>query len=322
MELVIGFRNCNYLFCTKFCWAYLLPYMISQVCMSTFINCIVSTVKKVELWEVVQAGDQPLGKGSYGEVVKVTYRGREYAAKKIRGHLVDNDEYFDKALHEFHILRDLVHPNIVQYYTLGKLHKHRLRVLVMELMTTDLHQYLEAATGVISTRKKKGLLNNVAKGLQYLHSKNVWHRDLTAKNVLLDDRGTAKISDFGNSRVVNSDSGYTQSTLTGMPGLNVYMPPEACQPIPDYSHSIDIFSFGHLGLFVLVQKFPIKLLPSMYKDAKGKLLVRDEVERREEYFAKIPPNPDTDQIVELVKKCLEFSPDDRPDIEDIIGKTK
>ena len=290
--------------------------------MSNYI--FVSTVKKVEIWKVVQVGDRPLGSGSYGEVVKVTYRGKVYAAKKIKGHLVDNaDEYFDKVLQEFHILRDLYHPNIVQYHTLGKLQRHRLHVLVMELMTTDLHHYLEAAKDVISTRKKKGLLNNVAKGLQYLHSKNVWHRDLTAKNVLLDNnRGTAKISDFGNSRVVDSDSGHTQSALTSTPGLNVYMPPEACQPNPDYSHLIDIFSFGHLGLFALVQKFPSKLLAPTYKDAKGKLRVRDEVERREEYFAKIPSNPDTDQIVELVKKCLEYSPDDRPDIEDIIGKTK
>ena len=276
----------------------------------------------MKIWKV-QAVDHPsLGSGSYGEVVKVTYKDKEYAAKKIKAHFVDKaDEYNERSLKEYKILSKLFHPNIVRYCALGKLPNVPLHVLVMELMKTDLHHYLEAATGVISTRKKKGVLNDVAKGLQYLHSKKVWHRDLTAKNVLLNDRDTAKISDFGNSRVVDPDFGSTQSTLTGTPGLNVYMPPEACQPNPDYSRLIDIFSFGHLGLFVLVQAFPSKLLSATYKDALGDLRVHDEVKRREKYFAKIPPNPDTNQIVEVVKKCLEFSPDDRPDIEDIIRKT-
>ena len=54
---------------------------------------------------------------------------------------------------------------------------------------------------------------------------------------------------------------------------------------------IDIFSFGHLGLFVLVQEFPsTKLLPPTYQDAEGNIIGYSDVKRREKYFAKIPPN--------------------------------
>ena len=252
----------------------------------------------------------------------MTYKGKAYAAKKIKEHFVDTkDDYNDRSMKEYQLLSKLFHPNIVRYCALGKLPNIPLHVLVMELMKTDLHHHLLDTSIAISIKMKKGFLNDVAKGLKFLHSENVWHRDLTAKNVLLDDRGTAKISDFGNSRVVNSDSGYTQSTLTSTPGLNVYMPPEACQPKPEYCHLIDIFSFGHLGLFVLVQEFPNELLPQTGQDAEGNIIGYSDVKRREKYFAKIPPNPNTDQIVELVKKCLEYSPSKRPDIEDIIRKT-
>ena len=252
----------------------------------------------------------------------MTYKGKAYAAKKIKEHFVDTkDDYNKRSIKEYLILSKLSHPNIVRYCALGILPNIPLHVLVMELMKTDLHHHLLDTSIDISFEMKKGFLNDVAKGLKFLHSNKVWHRDLTAKNVLLDDRGTAKISDFGNSRVVNSDSGYTQSTLTSTPGLNVYMPPEACQRNPKYSHLIDIFSFGHLGLFVLVQEFPNELLPQTGQDAEGKLIGYSDVERREKYFAKIPPNHDTDQIVELVKKCLEYLPSKRPDIEDIIRKT-
>ena len=194
-----------------------------------------------------------LGSGSYGEVLKITHEGKEYAMKRIKGHLVDDSKaYHKKLMKEYDILSKLNHQNIIRYIALGVLPNNELKGIVMELMKTDLHKYLLDTSNEIRMGLKKSFLNDVAKGLQYLHSNYIWHRDLTAKNVLLDDQGTAKISDFGNCRLVDPHSGYNQSSLTAAPGLNVYMPPEAFEARPQYTHSIDIFSFGHLGLFVLL----------------------------------------------------------------------
>ena len=260
-----------------------------------------------------------LGSGSYGEVVKITIEGKEYAMKRIKGHLVDDSkEYHKKLMKECDMLSKLNHQNIVRYTALGGLPNNELKVIVMELMKTDLHKYLLDTSNEISIGMKKSFLNDVAKGLQYLHSNYIWHRDLTAKNVLLDDQGNAKISDFGNCRLVDPHSGYNQSSLTAAPGLTVYMPPEAFETGPRYTHSIDIFSFGHLGLFVLLREFPNRLLDRVYRDLKGNPSMRNEVQRREEYFEKIPRSYETDQIVDLVKKCLEIFPDLRPNIVDII----
>ena len=60
----------------------------------------------------------------------------------------------------------------------------------------------------------------------------------------------------------------------------------------------------------------------VYRDVNGNPSRRNEVQRREEYFAKIPPSLETDEIVELVKKCLKDFPEDRPNIVDIIETTK
>jgi serine/threonine protein kinase len=66
--------------------------------------------------------------------------------------------------------------------------------------------------------------------------------------VLLDSNLLAKISDFGNSRIV-PDKKFRK--ITANPGKVEYMPPEASKR--DYGRPLDIFSFGHLSLFVLLQ---------------------------------------------------------------------
>ena len=69
----------------------------------------------------------------------------------------------------------------------------------------------------------------------------------------------AKITDFGNSRIVNIQPGQLARTLSRNPGTLVYMPPEALTTAARYGPSLDIFSFGHLGLFVGLQVSPTTL---------------------------------------------------------------
>jgi serine/threonine protein kinase len=76
---------------------------------------------------------------------------------------------------------------------------------------------------------------------------------MTAKNVLLTTFLVAKITDLGNSRIVNIQPGQLAQTLSRNPGTLVYMPPEALTAAAQYGPSLDIFSFGHLGVFVGLQ---------------------------------------------------------------------
>ena len=98
------------------------------------------------------------------------------------------------------------------------------------------------------------MLEDVSRGLLYLHNHTpqIIHRDLTAKNVLLTSFLVAKVTDFGNSRIVNLQPDQLARTLSRLPGTLVYMPPEALSSSSRYGPSLDVFSFGHLALFTLV----------------------------------------------------------------------
>ena len=155
---------------------------------------------------------------------------------------------------EFEILSDLCHPNIVQFLGPCQRPGHQLPMLIMEKLSTNLHDFLaeQAAKSTdIPFALKQSVLGDIASGLCYLHKHQpqpIIHRDLTATNVLLDSNLSAKISDFGNSRIVPLEK-FAQ--ITANPGKVEYMPPEASGGT--YGQPLDIFSFGHLSLFVLLQ---------------------------------------------------------------------
>ena len=102
---------------------------------------------------------------------------------------------------------------------------------------------------------KLSILTDTCSGLVYLHGMKspIVHRDLTARNVLLTSSLSAKITDLGNSRILNFRPGQLAKTLSQNPGTTVYMPPEAINESHRYGPSLDVFSFGHLSLYTITQ---------------------------------------------------------------------
>ena len=181
------------------------------------------------------------------------------AAKKIHEILLDTGnigvrEIAAKYLQECQIMSDLRHPNITQFIGLCFLANSQLPLLVMERLEGSLDDLLETVPHV-PLALKRSILEDVSRGLLYLHKHNpqIIHRDLTAKNVLLTSSLVGKITDLGNSRIVYIQPGQLAQTLSRNPGTQVYMPPEALNAASRYGPSLDIFSFGHLGLFVGIQ---------------------------------------------------------------------
>ncbi|XP_064389683.1 uncharacterized protein LOC135337644 [Halichondria panicea] len=204
--------------------------------------------------------ERVLGTGSYGSVQEVKINGEVYAAKKIHEVLLETDERGGVANiagnyhRECRLMARIRHPNITQFIGLCFVTGSRLPLLVMERLDSCLDDLLES-TPNIPLSVSQYILVCVARGLLHLHRESVVHRDLTAKNVLLTASLRAKITDFGNSRIVNLEPGRLARTLTRFPGTLVYMPPEA---LSDRGHSVsvpslDVFSFGVLQLFALTQ---------------------------------------------------------------------
>ena len=275
-----------------------------------------------------------LGEGSYGCVEELEVNGLICAGKRMYETLIDSgnegaDRMIQKYYDECRLLSDLRHPNIVQFLGICFLEAQpgsplNLPVLVMERLQESLDDLLEN-TPNIPLAKKCSILQDVARGLLYLHSRSpaIIHRDLTARNVLLNLAMVAKIADMGNSRIVDVQPGQLARTMTrGVPGTIVYMPPEAFEVPPKYGPMLDMFSFGHLTLFTAIQELPVDLLPHNYPDpATGRLTPRNEVERRSRYMETLWGKfGGSHELVQLITQCLEYSPARRPSASEALQR--
>ena len=292
----------------------------------------------------VQLTGTTIGRGSYGSVEEVELHGAICAAKKIYDVVLDNSEAPVEELHmasitfvkECQLMSTLRHPHIVQFLGVCILPGSRLPALVMERMLTSLHNLLEPETSNSEPQPntpklffplslKRSILHNIAWGLAYLHehSPPIIHRDLSARNVLLNSAMVAKIADLGVARIVPRMKSAT--TMTKAPGACLYMPPEAMAPSVSnmerskYGISIDIFSLGIVSIFTLSQTFPCNILEPTYIDNESGLLkARTELERRDHYMQMIYGQLRKDHpLIQMIKMCLDF-PEKRPGIRKVM----
>ena len=289
-----------------------------------------------------------IGAGSYGSVEEVAVPGAICAAKKIHDFLLNAAQVprsaIDKATTQFvrecQLMSTLRHPNIVQFLGVCFFPGSRLPAPVMERLLTSLHDLLDpemdppplpdAPKPFFPLSLKCSILHDVASGLTYLHERSppIIHRDLSARNVLLNSEMVAKIADLGVARIIPCVK--AAATMTKAPGAGVYMPPEALEDKPQsekeekeeeskakYGGSIDIFSFGVVAIFTLCQTFPSSLLPTAYRE-RGHLLARTELERRERYMRMICRQlREKHPLLLMIEGCLDF-PEDRPSIGEVL----
>ena len=232
-----------------------------------------------------------LGLGAFGKVIELQMVGTRCAGKQIHDILLGTDylgaaSIVNKFVEECRLMAKVKHPNIVQFMGICLLESSDHPLLVMEYLDMSLDHFLQARQGHIPLSLKYRILLDIDRGLLYLHSHDpvIIHRDLTSRNILLNKASLqAKIVDLGNALM--TDPAKLMNTLSKMPGTALYMPPEASGTKPVYNSSLDMFSFGHLSLYVAIEEFPQDLPPSTYMDPiTEKIEGFSEVQRREKYL--------------------------------------
>ena len=249
--------------------------------------------------------EESIGVGSYASVYEVMVHGTLCAAKEMHPVFVNDANkraFLSECVHSSRIL----HPNVVQF--LGIYYpspRARLPWLVMELMHISLRGLIEKyEKDDFPFHFKLSILMDTCHGLQFLHSQNIIHRDLSSNNILLTKHLVAKISDLGMAKVI--PPGLQKHTQA--PGTVVFMPPEALSVNPQYGKPIDIFSVGCVCVHVISMEWPIPL------DQVVNNVVLSEVQRRKRYFTKMVNYPSVEQ---LVKQCVQDKPEERPVIEEV-----
>ena len=276
----------------------------------------------------VRLTGRELGVGSYGSVEEAEIRGAVCVAKKLHEALLPPpteahgaERMIATFVAECRLMSVLRHPHIVQFLGVCFWPGSRVPALLMEKLVTDLHGFLETNSEIPVTLKREMLID-VAKGLSYLHSRDppVIHRDLTARNVLLNSAMVAKIADLGNSRIINVRPGQLM-TMTKTPGNMYYMPPEAQEDHSRYNKAIDIFSLGNLTLFTLTQVFPEVKAATFTNQTTRRVIARTEIQRRSESFNRLSQVLGRQHpLVQLAKSCLQNDPRDRPTIATVLQR--
>ncbi|XP_024993756.1 integrin-linked protein kinase 1-like [Cynara cardunculus var. scolymus] len=186
-----------------------------------------------------------VGKGSFGEIAKASWRGTPVAVKRILPSLSDDRFVVQDFRHEVNLLVKLRHPNIVQF--LGAVTEKKPLMLVTEFLRGgDLHQCLKEK-GALSPTMAINFALDIARGMAYLHTEPnvVVHRDLKPRNVLLVNSNAdhLKVGDFGLSKLIRVKNSHDVYKMTGETGSYRYMAPEVFKH-RKYDKTVDVFSFA------------------------------------------------------------------------------
>ncbi|MBC1562458.1 protein kinase family protein [Listeria booriae] len=157
----------------------------------------------VELSHSDTAAIKLKGEGSYAHVFCYTdpRYSKKYALKRAKSNLSDKEK--ERFILEYSTLKNLNSPYFIEVYSINK---KRLEY-TMDFADYSLYDFIKKNTQKLNFSEKKSIALQIIKGFEYLHSKNMLHRDISPHNILIkqyDDVNLVKISDLGLVKVPNS----------------------------------------------------------------------------------------------------------------------
>jgi len=189
---------------------------------------------------------ETMSQGSYGIVCSaIDHEGDEtVAVKKIEG-IFEHISMAKRTLRELKILRHLQHENLVRIesiFTPADKADMEDIYMVTELMDTDLATTLKS-NQALTDEHCKFFLYQLLRGMKYVHSAHVIHRDLKPRNLLVNSDCDLKICDFGLARVCFTDRNWV-CPMTEYICTRWYRAPEVLCSWRDYNCAIDMWSIG------------------------------------------------------------------------------
>ncbi|XP_078160318.1 leucine-rich repeat protein kinase family protein isoform X2 [Carex rostrata] len=215
-----------------------------------------------------------IGSGGYGKVYRgMLPTGQLIAIKRAQHGSMQGGHEFKT---EIELLSRVHHKNLVGL--VGFCFEQGEQMLVYEFIPNGtLRDSLSGKSGVhLDWRRRLRIALGSARGLAYLHEladPPIIHRDVKSTNILLDENLSAKVSDFGLSKLVSdSEKGHISTQVKGTLG---YLDPEyyMTQQLTEKS---DVYSFGVVMLELIIAKPPLEKGRYIVREAKDALDMKDE----------------------------------------------
>ena len=210
---------------------------------------------------------------------------------------------------EASIMKQLFHPNVISFKDVFKDTKLDYFYIVMEYANDgDLSSKIKTQKNKIigekyfSEEKIMQYFYQICRGLQYIHSKNIIHRDIKSQNIFLMKNGKIKIGDFGIAKALTN----TKSNATTIIGTPYYFSPEIINGEP-YNYKTDIWSLGVVLYEMCCLKLPFEsnnIAQLSIKIMKGKY---DPI-----------PNRYSKNMANLIKNMLNIDQKLRPNINEVM----
>lgn len=175
---------------------------------------------------------------------------RNVAVKVLRGDLSTDEKFIRRFKREALSVSNLSHPNIVEVYDVGE--EDGNYYIVMEYIEGKTLKQLLQKRGALTLTEVIDIMTQLTDGLSHAHEAYIIHRDIKPQNIMIEDNGLVKITDFGIAMALNS----TQLTQTNsVMGSVHYLPPEQASGKSSTVKS-DIYSLGILMYELLIGKVP------------------------------------------------------------------
>ncbi|KAJ8668298.1 hypothetical protein QAD02_009961 [Eretmocerus hayati] len=262
------------------------------------------SLKDPEIAELFEKNDpekifedlREIGHGSFGAVyyARCLLTKEIVAIKKMSYLGKQTMEKWQDILKEIRFLRQLKHPNTIEYK--GCYLRDHTAWLVMEYCLGSASDIIEVHKRPLKEDEIAAICKGVLQGLDYLHSLGRIHRDVKAGNILLTENGTVKLADFGSASV--------KCPANSFVGTPYWMAPEVILAMDEgqYDGKVDVWSLGITCIELAERKppyFNMNAMSALYHIAQNERPTLNSAEW-------------TDEFRHFVEVCLTKSPNERP----------
>ncbi|XP_045539064.1 serine/threonine-protein kinase Tao [Papilio machaon] len=237
-----------------------------------------------------------IGHGSFGAVyyARCNLTKEIVAIKKMSYLGKQSEEKWQDILKEIKFLKQLEHPNTIEYK--GCYKREHTAWLVMEYCVGSASDIIEVHKRPLREEEIAAICEGVVCGLSYLHSLGRIHRDIKAGNILLTENGTVKLADFGSASI--------KCPANSFVGTPYWMAPEVILAMDEgqYDGKVDVWSLGITCIELAERKppyFNMNAMSALYHIAQNDSPTLQAPEW-------------TDTFRYFVEACLQKNPQDRP----------